>query len=451
MKSGWEFVMNGIKFLIATLLLMLSIAPLQVVFAAEVEVGKTLLTNGSVTGKRATGDVTLKRRSVIYEKDEIHVGKDSRAQLRMVDKALISLQENSVLKIGKYQFEEGNKTNTVLLDLLSGGLRTITGAIGKNNKKAYELRTPLATIGIRGTNFEVNIIANGMYLSVWDGEVILRSSLKGGCNLLVGNNKPYQFMFIDRLGNCRGLLQVPRLPGEVLTPEARLEQPSVKAFTINQASSAEELDASASGLNISTPEFTVGQGSLNVLNNSISGFQQSVGGYSVSWGRWGEFDVSNSGDNNSNLSDEGLLWATYEASDPDIVSARTGSFARYENINDSLTSGSLGAVSNLAVQMDINFDTGNVTNGTFSANTLNDTWLAVFDGQIQAGDLDLQMNGASIIDSNAGTSSITRDADGFIAGDFIGENAEAIIGAFGLSENADPSNHIEGLFILEEN
>ena len=101
--------------------------------------------------------------------------------------------------------------------------------------------------------------------------------------------------------------------------------------------------------------------------------------------------------------------------------------------------------------MDINFDTGNVTNGALSANTPNDTWVAVFDGQIQAGDLDLQMNGASVIDSNPGTSSIPRDADGFIAGDFVGQNAEAIIGAFGLSENADPSNHIEGVFILEEN
>ncbi len=446
--------MNGIKYHIATFLLLLSIAPLQMVYAAEVEAGKTLLTSGSVIGKRTTGDVALKRRSVIYEKDEIHVGKDSKAQFRMTDKALISLQESSVLKIEKYQFEEGKDSNSVLLDLLAGGLRTITGAIGKNDKKAYELRTPLATIGIRGTHFEVNIVANGMYVSVWEGVIIMRSRLKGGCNILLGSNKPYQFVFIDRLGNCRGLLQVPRLPDDIVTPEAVAPEArattSFNALLIDQSRPSEELNASASALNSPTPTFNVGVDSLNEQNNSVSDFQQSIGGYPVSWGYWGEVSSTAEDRSNLNLDDAGLIWSTYEVTNPGVVSSRSGSFSRYETINDSLVRGTQGVVSNLAVQMDINFDTGNVSNGALSANTPNDTWVAVFDGQIQAGDLDLQMNGASVIDSNQNTPSVSRDADGFIAGDFIGENAEAIIGAFGLSENADPSNHIEGVFILEE-
>ncbi|HIQ14785.1 MAG TPA: hypothetical protein EYH38_04320 [Leucothrix sp.] len=73
-----------------------------------------------------------------------------------------------------------------------------------------------------------------------------------------------------------------------------------------------------------------------------------------------------------------------------------------------------------------------------------------FDGKITAGDLDLQLNGASVIDSNPATPSPARDASGFIAGDFVGNNAEAIIGGFGLSEDNVESNHIEGTFIVEE-
>ena len=130
------------------------------VLAAEKEAGKTLLTRGEVIGQRDGKNITLKRRSNIYEKDEIRVGKDGRAQFRMIDQAFISLQENSVLQIKKYQFVEGDTSNSALLELLSGGLRTITGAIGKGNKKAYELRTPLATIGIRGTDYEVEIVSN---------------------------------------------------------------------------------------------------------------------------------------------------------------------------------------------------------------------------------------------------------------------------------------------------
>ena len=188
-----------------------------------------------------------------------------------------------------------------------------------------------------------------------------------------------------------------------------------------------------------------------MLNNSVSDYQQSVGGYEVSWGYWGEFDSTLASRNVSNSSDQGLLWATYEASDPSVVSARTGTFSRYENISDSLLSATAGTASNLQVQMDVNFDSGAVSNGALSANTPNETWVAVFDGQITSGDLDLQMNGASVIDSDPNTEILPtpRDASGFIAGDFVGDNAEAILGAFGLSEDSNPDNNIEGLFIVE--
>ena len=203
--------MTGInkKAALTTCLIFLMAFATSSVKAAEKEAGKTLLTRGDVTSNRVGRNITLKRRSSIYEKDEIKVGKDGRAQFRMIDQAIISLQENSVLQIKKYQFKEGDSSNSALLELLSGGLRTITGAIGKGNKKAYELRTPLATIGIRGTDYEVEIVSNGMYVAVWDGVIHLRARLRNGCNILLGRSKPFMFIFIDRLGKCTGLDEVP--------------------------------------------------------------------------------------------------------------------------------------------------------------------------------------------------------------------------------------------------
>lgn len=496
-KLASEFDMIGIKYLgslltlIAILLLLGFISPL---FAAEVEAGKTLLAKGEVSSLRKSGKITLKRRSLIFEKDEIRVGDDARAQFRMSDTAIISLQENSILQIKKYKFKEGRNDNSALLELLQGGLRTITGAIGKNNKKAYELRTPLATIGIRGTDYEVEIVTNGMYVAVWDGVIRIKSRIKNGCDLLLGKSQAFMFVFIDRLGKCKGLddvpkvfseghssnIKIPKLPfgrqyfsGNTILGRPTLIDPLTQltpneitnipnnpfvainpidfsSFTIDQSTPSIEIDSTASQLLTSNPTFFVGINSLNLFNNSLSDYQQSVGGYPVSWGYWGQFSSTLSARNVTNSTPSGLIWATYEATDPDVVAARTGSFERYDVINDSLLSGTRGAVTNLAVQMDVNFDTGDVSNGALSANTPNDTWVAVFDGQIQAGDLDLQLNGASVIDSDPSTPSIPRDADGFIAGDFIGQNAEAIIGSFGLSENTDPTNHIEGVFILEK-
>ncbi len=545
--------MNGIKLIILMLLSTFLMTP---ALSSEKEAGKALLTKGSVTSIRDGKNVALMRRSLIYVKDEIRVGAKARAQFRMVDQAIISLQENSIFKINQYKFGQGVNQDSAFLELLSGGLRTITGAIGKGNKKAYELRTPLATIGIRGTDYEVEIVSNGMFVAVWDGIIHVRSHIKNGCNLLLGRSQAYMFAFIDRLGNCKGLQEVPdifstgyssghdgkstlkgsgvkssrhnkrtikpylvgkslqtnelaitpllqRIPTTISnvndsidtdtndtntngdndpqnpligdnpptqdpiipldpadpldpgTPIPNLPIPPAltfdfSAFTIDQTRPSVELNSRASALGVSLPIFSVGLNTFENINNSDSEFQQSVGGYQVSWGYWGEFSSSLLTKNVTNPSLSGLLWASYEATDPDIVAARTGSFSRYDNITDSLLSGSQSEVRNLQVQMDVNFDTGNITNGALSANTSSDTWVAVFDGKIQSGDLDLQMNGASVIDSNPNTPSPTRDVSGFIAGDFVGENAEGILGSFGLSEDTNSNNHIEGVFIIEE-
>lgn len=453
---------NLIKRAFILLLLFCLLVPAIPMYAAEA--GKTLLAVGDVSSLRDSKKVILKRRSVIFEKDEVRVGSAGRAQFRMIDSALISLQENSVLKIKKYRYQSGQQGNSALLELLSGGLRTITGAIGKNNKKAYELRTPLATIGIRGTEFEVEIVANGMYVGVWDGVIHLRSLLRNGCSMELGKSRKYAFIFIDRFGQCRGLDKTPDVFSSgysyppVILPELTDRGDGnfpFQALAIDQTDPSTKQAGGASSIRSATPTFNVGGSLLNNTNSSASDFKQSIGGYSVSWGYWGEFSnssntasVNNEAKNISDSTDSGLLWTAYGASSPDVVSARTGS-VRYENVIESLVSGSQGDVNNLAVQMDVNFDTGNVSNGAISANTPTDTWIGVFDGQIQNGDIGLQLNGASVVDSDPTTESPARDVSGFIDGDFVGDQAQGIIGGFGLSEDDNTANHIEGVFIVE--
>lgn len=479
MKSRWEFVMNGInkKFLQNILLFMSLCLLAHPVIAREKQAGKTLLTRGSVIAKRSSGNIGLKRRSPIFEKDEIHVGRSARAQFRMIDQAIISLQENSVLQIKKYKFTRGATSNSALLELLKGGLRTITGAIGKGNKKAYELRTPLATIGIRGTDYEVEIVSNGMYVATWEGIIHLRSRLKNGCNMLLGRSQPYMFVFIDRQGKCKGLQQVPNVfraghssninlkrnsgvakasRKTVIEPLLQsLPLPAGKVFNhnglnIDRTRPSTEIISKADSIDSNNPVFKVGLEQYQLASTGqLSNFQQAVGGYKLSWGFWNKFSIINiTRDIDSTSPSEGMIWAAYDKSDPSVVAARTGT-VRYDNVSESLLSASSGQVSNLQVQMDVNFESGNVTNGALSANTPKDTWIAVFDGKIEAGDMDLQLNGVNVIDSNPDNSGAVRGASGFINGDFIGNKAEAVLGSFGFSENNRETNHIEGVFIVE--
>src|SRR6185295_6540241 len=75
-----------------------------------------------------------------------------RAQLRFADGAYVSLQPQTEFKIDQFEFDEkSGGAGKAFLSLAKGGLRTITGLIGRRNRLEYQLQTELATIGIRGT------------------------------------------------------------------------------------------------------------------------------------------------------------------------------------------------------------------------------------------------------------------------------------------------------------
>ena len=199
-------------FLNGLLVLLFLGIPLKGVMAAEGDdqLGKTILARGSVTADRNSARAPLKRLSPVFRQDVLRSGNNARAQFRMVDDALINLQQNSILRLEKYELTSTEGDGNVLMELISGGLRTITGAVGKKNKKDYQLRTPVATIGIRGTLYEVEIVPNGMYVAAWQGNIFVRS-YTGNCDLELGDDFKERFVFVDRQGVCRVLAGVPEV------------------------------------------------------------------------------------------------------------------------------------------------------------------------------------------------------------------------------------------------
>jgi hypothetical protein len=98
---------------------------------------------------------TLSRRSPVFVGDKLNTGNTSQMQLRMKDGALISLGPDASLVIKAYADDAaGDKKDAAVLSLVQGGLRTISGSI---DKSAYRMETPIATLGIRGTVFDVYV------------------------------------------------------------------------------------------------------------------------------------------------------------------------------------------------------------------------------------------------------------------------------------------------------
>jgi hypothetical protein len=86
---------------------------------------------------------------------------------------MVSLQPGSEYRIDDYNFsgsQDGAEKG--FFSLLKGGLRTITGMIGRNNKAAYRVNTSVATIGIRGTEFTIAYTgANSIAVATGEGAI----------------------------------------------------------------------------------------------------------------------------------------------------------------------------------------------------------------------------------------------------------------------------------------
>ncbi len=105
----------------------------------------------------------------VYNADSIHSETDSYALLVFPDGEKVTLQANSDLDIKQYNYQIKDKKDQVLLRLTTGGLRALTGSIGKNDHDAFALDTPVATIGIRGTGTDTSTDGVNLDHSTWQG------------------------------------------------------------------------------------------------------------------------------------------------------------------------------------------------------------------------------------------------------------------------------------------
>lgn len=102
----------------------------------------------------------------------IRTGSNSHAVLKFEDGQVVSLQPNSTFLIREYIYnpQQVGKSNIVFA-MLKGGMRFVTGLIGKHSPNSFRLATPQATIGIRGTEFFAVLTNNGLYNQVLSGSI----------------------------------------------------------------------------------------------------------------------------------------------------------------------------------------------------------------------------------------------------------------------------------------
>lgn len=117
----------------------------------------------------------------VFEGDSIATSRQSEIHLDMADGAAMIVRESSKITITEYVADGGDKDRS-LIDLARGAMRSVTGWIGQYNRSNYRIRTPLVTIGVRGTDHEPTHLEPGdprgepgSYDKVNDGAAFMQS------------------------------------------------------------------------------------------------------------------------------------------------------------------------------------------------------------------------------------------------------------------------------------
>lgn len=89
----------------------------------------------------------------LMEGETIVTGRDGELHVKTEDHGFMAYRPNSKVVVLSYR-AEGDKDDGMVLSIVYGALRSVTGWIGKHNPNNYAIRTPIATVGIRGTDHE---------------------------------------------------------------------------------------------------------------------------------------------------------------------------------------------------------------------------------------------------------------------------------------------------------
>lgn len=160
--------------------------------AALAQAGRVVLAVGDVSLVRNAERIRLSAGATLGVGDAIVTGADGHAQLRFSDDALVAIKPGSEFRIEAYAFNgRPDGSERAVFRLVRGGFRTLTGQIGQVNRDTYRVLTTQATIGIRGTHYQLEICGAGecrespadapalpgLYGGIYDGSIVAQTAV----------------------------------------------------------------------------------------------------------------------------------------------------------------------------------------------------------------------------------------------------------------------------------
>lgn len=184
--------LNHLLPLIMVFISMMLMPPAYAADPAPNPVGRVVWVKGSFKAVAANNqERVLEKAALIYEHDTLVTDDSSTAQIVFTDDTLMTFHPASTFKIDEYSYEANANSKSVgkyVMSLLQGGFRTITGMIAKSDPDDYRVNTPVATIGVRGTDYSVALQAGELAIAYYKGSPCVTA---GNATLCLSNRVPF--------------------------------------------------------------------------------------------------------------------------------------------------------------------------------------------------------------------------------------------------------------------
>ena len=124
---------------------------------AAADIGLVKVSKGSVELERDGQRRSVPVGTALQPADVIHTGADGAAGITFTDNSLVSIGPNSVFAIDKYRFDTTTHAGEFEGNLRQGRLAAVSGKMVRQSPESMRIRTPSAIMGVRGTEFVVQV------------------------------------------------------------------------------------------------------------------------------------------------------------------------------------------------------------------------------------------------------------------------------------------------------
>lgn len=127
--------------------------------AAEVPAGRVKAVFGEVTAEKDGLRRALNMGDAVYAGERIRTSSAASAALMLQDDTRISLGERASIRVDRFDYDTTKQDGNALITVFRGITGFVSGLLAKSGGDRVRIRTPTATIGVRGTEFMVDVTA----------------------------------------------------------------------------------------------------------------------------------------------------------------------------------------------------------------------------------------------------------------------------------------------------